>query len=93
MMRSPRKVATAVQLRVDLDRANLPGAVRERLEKIAGRQVNQRGELVITASRFRTQGRNRADAVRRLADLLDRAGRRHGPGAEDPDDAGTLVRT
>lgn len=69
------KVATAVQLRVDLDRANLPGAVRERLEKIAGRQVNQRGELVITASRFRTQGRNRADAVRRLADLLDRAQR------------------
>ncbi len=69
------KVATTVQLRVDLDRANLPNAVRERLEKLAGRQVNRRGELIIVADRFRTQGRNRADAMRRLAELLERAQR------------------
>ena len=42
------KVATAVQLRVDLDRANLPGAVRERLEKIAGRL----GRTVVASERF-----------------------------------------
>jgi ribosome-associated protein len=69
------KVATTVQLRVDLDRANLPLAVRERLERLAGRQVNQRGELVITASRFRTQARNRADAMSRLSELLEQAQR------------------
>lgn len=71
------KVATAVQLRVDLDRTRLPWAVRERLERLAGHQINNQGELVIHAERFRSQARNREDAHARLADLVARA--RHAP--------------
>lgn len=67
------KVATAVQLRVDLARARLPGPVRKRLEQLAGRQVTSAGELIIMADRFRSQARNRADAYARLAALLARA--------------------
>jgi len=71
------KVATAVQLRVDLDRTRLPWAVRARLEALAGHQLTSHGELVIHAERFRSQARNREDAYRRLTDLVARA--RHAP--------------
>ena len=69
------KVETAVQLRLDLDRAGLPPAVRKRLEALVPRQVTQRGELVISAQRFRSQLRNREDALQRLEELLARARR------------------
>jgi ribosome-associated protein len=71
------KVATAVQLRVDLGRTQLPWAVRQRLERLAGHQVTNQGELIIHAERFRSQLRNREDAHQRLADLVTRA--RHAP--------------
>ncbi len=71
------KVATAVQLRVDLGRTRLSRVVRERLERLAGHQINDQGELVIHAERFRSQVRNREDAHARLADLVARA--RHAP--------------
>jgi len=67
------KVATAVQLRVDLDRAGLPAAVRRRLEALVPGQITQNGELVIAAQRFRSQLRNREDALERLTDLVTRA--------------------
>ena len=69
------KVATAVQLRVDLDRAELPPAVRRRLEALASGQVTRSGELIIAAQRFRSQSRNREDALARLEALLERARR------------------
>jgi ribosome-associated protein len=69
------KVATAVQLRVDLDRAGLPPAVRARLERLAPGQITQHGELLIAAQRFRSQYRNRLDALERLAGLLEQARR------------------
>ncbi len=69
------KVATAVQLRVDLNRAGLPAPVRARLERIAPSQVNQHGELVIAAHRFRSQHLNRQDALERLAALIAQARR------------------
>lgn len=69
------KVETAVQLRLDLDRAALPQAVRARLEALAPGQVTRGGELIISAQRFRSQQRNRADAVQRLTELLTRARR------------------
>jgi ribosome-associated protein len=69
------KVATAVQLRVDLDRAGLPDAVRERLVRIAPGLVTQHGELVIFAHRFRSQHKNREDALNRLASLIRQARR------------------
>jgi len=68
------KVATAVQLRFDVRRSpSLPHAVRERLERLAGRRLTRDGVLVITAQRHRTQGRNREDALARLVELIRRA--------------------
>jgi len=68
------KVASAVQLRFDLRQSrSLPEPVRMRLERLAGRRVSQEGVLVITAQRFRSQDRNRADALDRLVALIRRA--------------------
>jgi ribosome-associated protein len=65
------KVATAAQLRFDAARSrSLPGEVRERLLEKAGSRVTRDGVLVITARRFRTQERNRADAIARLVELI-----------------------
>lgn len=65
------KVATAVQLRFDVRRsATLPATVRERLSTLAGNRMTTDGVLVITAQRFRTQSRNRADALARLVELV-----------------------
>jgi ribosome-associated protein len=64
------KVATAVQLRVDLFRLGLHPDAYERLKQIAGSRVTSGGELIITARRFRTQEANRTDARRRLAEMI-----------------------
>src|SRR5438094_1041530 len=64
------KVATAVQLRVDLFKLGLHPAAYERLKQIAGSRVTGGGELLITARRFRTQDANRTDARRRLAEMI-----------------------
>lgn len=68
------KVATAVQLRFDAGASpSLPPAVRERLLRLAGRRVTGEGVLIIEARRFRSQHRNREDAVERLVRLISRA--------------------
>ena len=68
------KVETAVQLRVDVRRSpSLPESVRQRLERLAGRRLTKDGVLVITAQRFRTQERNRQDALERLLALIREA--------------------
>lgn len=67
------KVATAVQLRLDLRRVTLPDDVRARLVRLAGRRLTTEDELVIEAGRFRTQERNREDARERLAALIRKA--------------------
>ena len=68
------KVASAVQLRFDVRRSpSLPEPVRTRLERLGGHRVSQDGVLVITAQRFRSQERNRADALARLVALIRRA--------------------
>jgi ribosome-associated protein len=64
------KVATAVQLRVDLFRLGLHPDVYDRLKRIAGSRVTVGGELIIAARRFRTQEANRQDARRRLAEMI-----------------------
>jgi ribosome-associated protein len=64
------KVATAVQLRVDLFRLGLHPDVYERLKTIAGSRVTSAGELLITARRFRTQDANRTDARARLVEMI-----------------------
>ncbi|MFZ0610805.1 MAG: alternative ribosome rescue aminoacyl-tRNA hydrolase ArfB [Desulfobacterales bacterium] len=68
------KVSSAVQLRFDVrNTAALPPAVRERLIRLAGKRVTTQGVLIIQAARFRTQERNRQDAVDRLVQLVRRA--------------------
>ncbi len=65
------KVSTAMELRLDLARAgSLPEGVRARALRLAGRRATREGVLVIQAQSFRTQERNRADAVGRLVALL-----------------------
>ncbi|NLE43362.1 MAG: aminoacyl-tRNA hydrolase [Chloroflexi bacterium] len=65
------RVATAVQLRFDVGRSpSLPDDVRHRLIELAGRQITQDGVLIINARRYRTQERNRRDAVDRLAEMI-----------------------
>ena len=67
------KVATAVQLRVDLFRLGLHPDVYTRLKTIAGSRVTSGGELLITARKYRTQDANRQDARRRLAEMIAEA--------------------
>jgi ribosome-associated protein len=68
------KVSSAVQLRFDPSRSrSLPEAVRERLARLAGRRLTRDDVLVITAQRYRTQERNRQDALDRLVTLIRRA--------------------
>src|SRR3954464_4170946 len=64
------KVATAVQLRVDLFKLGLHPDAYERLKQIGGSRVTTGGELLITARRFRTQDANRTDARARLAEMI-----------------------
>lgn len=65
------KVASAVELRFDVAHSpSLPDAVRERLLARADRRLTADGVLVISASRFRDQGRNREDARERLAEIV-----------------------
>jgi len=73
------KVATAVQLRYDLARAELPADVKRRLVAAAGSMMTQEGILIIQASRFRSQTQNRADARERLLKLLKKAATRPRP--------------
>jgi ribosome-associated protein len=70
------KVATAVQLRVDVFRLGLHPESYRRLKTLAGSRLTQDGTLIILAQRFRTQEANREDARARLAALLDKADER-----------------
>jgi ribosome-associated protein len=68
------KVATAVQLRFDVRHSpSLPEGVKARLIRLGGKRINEKGELVIEAKRYRTQERNRLNARERLIKLILRA--------------------
>ncbi len=71
------KVATAVQLRFDVANSrSLPEEVRKRLISLAGNRITEDGILIIDARQFRTQGRNREDAIDRLVELIRNAAQR-----------------
>ncbi len=71
------KSSSAVQLRFDvLGSPRLPEEVRTRLMALAGRRLSEEGILVIEAKRFRSQDRNRQDAVDRLCALIRQAARK-----------------
>ncbi|MEP0806369.1 MAG: aminoacyl-tRNA hydrolase [Chloroflexota bacterium] len=68
------KVATAVQLRFDVvNSPSLASDLKGRLLRLAGKRVNADGVLILEARRFRTQEANRADALRRFVELLQKA--------------------
>ncbi len=70
------KVATAVQLRVHLFRLGLPVHAYRKMKELAGSRLTSGGEIVIQASRFRTQEANRQDARERLAEMIAQAYKR-----------------
>ncbi len=67
------KLSTAAQLRFDTRRITLPADAALRLNRLAGQRMTKDGVIVIHAQRFRTQERNRADAIDRLLELLREA--------------------
>jgi len=68
------KVATAVQLRIDVTKClTITPQIYERLKIVAGRRMTKSGIVVITARRFRSQERNREDAVLRFSKLIQNA--------------------
>ena len=67
------KVATAVQLRVNVFRLGMPPEAFERLKEIAGSKLTKGGEIVLTANEYRTQDQNREAARDRLVALLSDA--------------------
>ena len=73
------KLSTAAQLRYDIKHLALPADVAERLIRLAGQRMTKDGVIVIHAQRFRTQERNRQDAIDRLIELLREAAIRPKP--------------
>jgi ribosome-associated protein len=74
------KVATAVQLRFDVNNSpSLPDGVRARLIRLAGRRMTAEGFLILDARRFRTQDRNRQDAINRLVQIVRKAAEKPNP--------------
>jgi ribosome-associated protein len=67
------KVATAVQLRLDVFALRLPPPVFDRLKTLAGSRMTASGEIVLTARNHRTQEANREDARARLAEMIEQA--------------------
>ena len=67
------KLSTAAQLRFDTRKVTLPEDAALRLNRLAGQRMTKDGVIVIHAQRFRTQERNRADAIDRLLELLREA--------------------
>ena len=67
------KLSTSAQLRFDTSRITLPEDAAARLARLAGQRMTKNGVIVIQAERFRTQERNKADAIERLVTLLREA--------------------
>ena len=66
------KVSNAVHLRFDIAASSLPEAVRTRLLALGDRRISQDGVVIIKAQKFRSLEKNRAEALRRLEELINR---------------------
>lgn len=66
------KVSSAVHLRFDIGASSLPEAIRERLLNLGDQRISKEGVIVIKAQTFRTLEKNRAEALRRLEELIER---------------------
>lgn len=68
------KVSSAVHLRFDIDASSLPDSYKESLRKLSDQRITSEGIVIIKAQRFRSQEKNREDALDRLRDLVKAAG-------------------
>jgi ribosome-associated protein len=64
------KVSSALHLRFDIPASSLPDAVKQRLLDTPDQRISSEGVLIIKAQRFRTQEKNRTDAIERLSELI-----------------------
>ena len=64
------KVSSAIHLRFDIAASSMPEVAKERLLNIRDRRISNEGVLVLKAQRFRTQEKNRQDALDRLQELI-----------------------
>ncbi|MEX0962476.1 MAG: alternative ribosome rescue aminoacyl-tRNA hydrolase ArfB [Pseudohongiellaceae bacterium] len=64
------KVSTAVQLRFDIRRSSLPREIKQRVLAYADSRITGEGAIVIKAQRFRSQDKNKQDAIERLHKLI-----------------------
>lgn len=64
------KVATAIHLRFDTEASSLPGFYKQRLLKLRDRRLSKEGVIVIKAQRYRSQEKNREEALERLGELI-----------------------
>lgn len=67
------KVATAIHLRFDIKKSSLPDDIKEKLLKIKGKKLTDDGVIILKAQKFRTQEKNREDALLRLKDIIEKA--------------------
>jgi len=67
------KVSSAVHLRFDVAASSLPETYKESLKKINDRRITSDGVIIIKAQRFRSQEKNRSDALDRLSELITAA--------------------
>ena len=70
------KVSSAIHLRFDIHSSSLPDHVKQKLASLADTRISSDGQIVIKAQRFRSQDKNRADALERLDELLAKAQRK-----------------
>ncbi len=67
------KVSSAIHLRFDIHASSLPDFYKQRLLKLSDRRISKEGIVIIKAQRFRTQEKNREDALERLQKLIKSA--------------------
>lgn len=68
------KVSSAIHLRFDIYKSSLPQRYKDRLAALKDRRVSDDGVIVIKAQQYRTQDKNREDALERLTQMIRRAG-------------------
>lgn len=68
------KVSTAIHLRFDINASSLPDDYKEKLRQLADRRISSDGVIILKAQRYRSQEKNREDALARLQALLRSAG-------------------
>lgn len=64
------KVSSAIHLRFDINASSLPDFYKTRLLNLKDKRINKQGVLIIKAQRYRTQEKNRAEAIERLVELI-----------------------